>query len=117
MLSPSFARITPRAVRSTSIPPSEGLRIVGQRPRDCHTLLLSAGERRRKLVGLLLDADHLQQRKSTFPSILPGIRVAEIHGQHDVLHDGERRQQLEKLENNTNISPAPGGKLRFRKFV
>ena len=45
------------------------------------------------------------------------VRVAEIHGQHHVLQHGQRRQQLEELEDDAHAAAAPLGQLVLAQLV
>ena len=43
--------------------------------------------------------------------------MAEVHGQHQVLDGGERGQQLEELEDNADVAPAPFGQFPLAELV
>jgi len=90
-------------------------RVVGESPRNGGPLLLAAGERRRKFVRLFLNANALEQAKGLRQPVFFGIRAAEIHRQHDVFENGQRRQKLEELENDSDIFPPPRRQFAFRE--
>ncbi len=81
----------------------QDLRPGAQRPGDADALLLPAGELRRVLVGVLLQADAGQQLGD------PGVDLgaAQLAGQAqrhgDIVGDGLRRQQVEVLEDHPDL--------------
>src|SRR5438128_6778254 len=82
-------------------------RIVEECPRDCHPLLLAAGE----LVGELVlfsfqadDAEHLLD----FRLEVPQGAFGDPQREGDVLEDGKVRQQLEILEDHADLATQEG---------
>ncbi|EOD70532.1 6-pyruvoyl-tetrahydropterin synthase [Amycolatopsis vancoresmycina DSM 44592] len=79
-----------------------------QRPRDGDALLLATRKLRRVLVGLVGDADALQQLHRRLARF--GLRgLADLHRrEHDVLDDGLVREQVERLEHHADVGPQRG---------
>ena len=50
-------------------------------------------------------------------ALVGSIHVAEVHGQHDVLDTGEHGQELEELEDDADVAPAPLGHGTFAQVV
>ena len=82
-------------------------RIVGQCPGDGRPLLVPPGDRRRKLVGVSGNSHLVQQMVRPFIALIRGIHLAQIHRQHDILDDGECRQELKKLKDDSQIAASP----------
>src|SRR6266508_2797920 len=81
------------------------LRIHRQGAGDRDALLLAAGEPDRVLIGLLGDADLLQEGLRFLSR--GGLRhAADLHRrQHDVLGRGEVGEQVERLEDHPHVAP------------
>ena len=45
------------------------------------------------------------------------VDVAEVHGQHHVLEQRQRGQELEELEDDAQVAAAPGGQSAFAQLV
>src|SRR5512143_947015 len=76
--------------------------IVGERPGDRDALSLAPGEHRRQDVGLLRDADALQQlQRALAPLLARNARVKER--QLDVPRDRRLRQQVVVLEDEADL--------------
>src|SRR5690606_25018894 len=72
--------------------------LVDERPRDRDALLFAPGELRRIMVQAFRQSDFLEQpARGGFDPAL----AAEFQGHHDVLDRGERRNELEGLEDET----------------
>ena len=82
-------------------------RVVGQRPRDRHTLLLSAGNEDREFMGMLLQFDQPQQFHGAFPALAAPVQAAQVHRQHHVLQQAQHGQQLEGLVDHAHVPAAP----------
>ena len=92
-------------------------RVVGQGAGDGHALLLPARERGGEFVGLIDQLDPLQKLQGAGFPLAPRVRVAEIHGQHQVFQHGEGRQQLEELEDDAHPAAAPLRQLVLAQLV
>ena len=83
-------------------------RLGDERAGDRDALLLAAGELRRLVVAALGEADALDQRVDRRAS---GLRPAIASGSEDVLLRGQRRQQVEGLEDEADVAAAQAGEL------
>jgi len=79
-------------------------RIVGERAGDRHPLLLPAGELLRPETEPVAEPDALQQSTGALVGGVAG--AGEVARQLDVLGDGERRQQVEVLEDEAEAAGA-----------
>ncbi len=59
----------------------------------------------------------LQQLHGAFFTLAWGVNIAKIHGEHDVFHDGQHRQELEKLEDDAQLAAAPDSHLVFAEVM
>ena len=84
-------------------------RVVGQRTGDRDALLLPTGGARRQLACLIGHAHALEQAHGPLVSLARRPQPAEVHRQHHVLDHGQRRQQLEELEDDADRPAAPDG--------
>src|SRR5450830_1443013 len=78
-------------------------RIVSQRARDAHTLLLAAGDLCRIAVFQGGQADQLQQRLYLFCDLRLG-QTCQFQRQGDVVIHRVRRQQVEVLEDHADVA-------------
>ena len=86
-------------------------RIVGQRARDRHALLLAARELRRIVMAAIVQPHLVEQRLGAGG----GIGAArDLHRHLDVLERGQRRHQVEELEDEADLLAA---QARQRVFV
>jgi hypothetical protein len=86
-------------------------RVVHQRARDGHALLLAAGELRGQAVGLLGEPDARQQLAGAHDGLRARHALQHERDGH-VLGGGERGQQVEGLEDEAHVPAAEGGQLR-----
>jgi hypothetical protein len=84
---------------------------------DGHALLLAARRSRGQLVGVLGHLHLVQQRHGPAGPLAARVGVAEVHGQHDVLEDGQCGQQLEELEDHPHVLAAPDRHLPLAQGV
>ena len=68
-------------------------------PGQRHPLLLAAGELGRIVVAAVAEADALEQVRGA----LAGLLASELQRDLDVLPRGERRNQLERLEDESDL--------------
>src|SRR5579862_2227814 len=87
------------------------LRITGQRAGDRDTLLLTTRELRRQMIGLIAQADELQVMAGARKPLPLRPFAREVERQHRILERRQRRQQLEKLEDDADVSAAPDREL------
>ena len=86
-------------------------RVVRQRAGERHALLLAAGQLRRIVVGAPGQSDFFEQPLGARAD----VRCAgNLHRHGDVLVGGERRNQMEELEDEADLLPA---QLRQRVLV
>src|SRR5690606_6702183 len=71
----------------------------------------------RQVVQLVAQADEAEVSSGAFLALFATEHPREIHWQHRVLERGERRQELEELEDNADAAPAPGGELLLAQGV
>ena len=81
-------------------------RLVNQRPGACYALLLTAGELAGTMRETVLDTQLLDQVTKPVPVDL-GAR--QVGGQGDVLGRGERRDEVEGLEDEADVVTAQPG--------
>ena len=81
-------------------------RIGRQRPGDRHPLLLPSRDGGGQLLRLLGQTDALEQLERPRAPLVRRPQAAELHGQHDVVEQRDRRQQLEELEDDAD-RPSP----------
>ncbi len=81
--------------------------VVRQGAGDGRTLLLATGQGRRQLVGMLADADLVQQLLGAKLALVLRDDFDEIHRQQHVFENGQRRNQLEELEHDADVLAAP----------
>ena len=55
------------------------------------------------------DVDLLQKLQGTLALLARVISVCKIHGEHDVLENGQRWKEFKSLEDHANIGPTPAG--------
>src|SRR5437879_3002418 len=96
-------------------------RVVHQRPHDRDALLLAAGEAIGKALGPIREPDQFQEVAGSARAVLPRAGV-EFERQPEVFLDGQRRDQVEELEDETDVTPAeerarPLGECRHRRAV
>src|SRR3990172_620654 len=82
-------------------------RVVGQRAGDGNALLLTAGNRRRQLVGVLGQLNYLEQAHRALLPVAGRVHISEVHRQHHVLDERQGGQELEKLEDDAQLEAAP----------
>ncbi len=92
-------------------------RIICQRARDRDALLLSAGNRGRQFVRVVRHLHLFEQVQRAFAAFARFVNVAEIHRQHDVFGERQRRQELKELKDDPKVAPAPLCHLSFVEFV
>ncbi len=83
--------------------------VIGKRTGDGNTLLLASRNISWQLICMVLQLHQLEQLHSTLLADPPLIVTAEIHGQHDVLHQVEHGQQLKRLVDDAHVAPTPHG--------
>jgi hypothetical protein len=66
---------------------------------------------------VLGDVHLLQQVDSSLPALAARIDAAKVHRQHHVLHHRQGGEQLEELEDDADVPPAPAGQLVLAQFV
>ena len=86
-------------------------RVVGERPRDRHALLLAARELGRIVMAAFGQADLVEQRRRARAALR---HAGDLHRHEDVLERGQRRQQVEELEDEADAQAA---QPRERVFV
>ena len=86
-------------------------RIVGQRPRDGDALLLAAGQLRRIVMPAIVQADFVEQRLRARGRV---AAAGDLHRHLDVLDRGQRRHEVEELEDEADLLAA---QPRERVFV
>src|SRR2546430_944747 len=96
-------------------------RVVHQRPHDRDALLLAAGEAIGKASGPIREPDQFQEVAGSARAVLPRAGV-EFERQPEVFLDGQRRDQVEELEDEADVAPAeerafPLGECRHRRAV
>ena len=79
-------------------------RMVDQRARDGHALLLAAGERLRHLVALVIQADVVQERRHA-PLDRKRRRARDAHADGDVVEHGAVLEELVVLEHDADAAP------------
>ena len=85
--------------------------LVRQRARDRDALLLAAGELRRIVMAARAEADFRQQRVGPRARIR---RAGDLERHAHVLPRGERRQQVEELEDEADALAAEPREIVFR---
>jgi hypothetical protein len=80
--------------------------LVDQRPGAGHPLLLAAGELGRAMREPVRDAQLLHQ---VAEPVAVGLGPGQVSGQGDVLGRGQRRDQVEGLEDEADLVPAQPG--------
>ena len=80
----------------------------GEGPGDGDALLLAAGELARAVVEAVGEADGVDDRVE--PRLV-GLAAGEVQRQRDVLRGGERRHQVEGLEDEADAVAAQLGEL------
>ncbi len=60
------------------------------------------------------DSYTFKQSDSAFATLAKRNTLREVHRQHDVLGDRQRRQQLKKLKDKADVATAPEGEFVFR---
>ena len=80
----------------------DDLRLIDQRPRDSHALLLAAGELRRKMCQAVTHADAAQ----SLLRLLFMRDAVEILGEHDVFERVEIGNEVKLLEDETDFFSA-----------
>src|SRR5262245_47095367 len=83
---------------------------VHERAGDRNPLLFSAGKLNRVVVQTVFETDPLQQIRGTAARV---IFTADLRGHHHVFQSGQRRQQLEVLEDETDKLVADLSQLLF----
>ena len=78
-------------------------RIVGQRARERHALLLAARELRRVVMRAAGQPDFLEQRSARAPRVGD---AGDLHRHGDVLVRGQRRDEVEELEDEPDLLAA-----------
>src|SRR5207253_569500 len=96
-------------------------RVVHQRPHDRDALLLAAGAAIGKALGPIREPDQFQEVAGSARAVLPRAGV-EFERQPEVFLDGQRRDQVEELEDEADVTPAeeralPLGECRHRRAV
>ena len=88
----------------------QDVRVVCEGPRDRHSLLLAAGELRRKVVGSSGEPDRLEE---LVDSGAAGVAVESARGHRhlDVLPRGQRRDEVELLEDEPDRGPPQPGQI------
>ena len=81
-------------------------RIVGERAGDRDALLLPAGQLRRIVVRAIGQADLLQQLPRAGGGVAP---AGNLHRHQHVLERGQRRHQVEELEDEPDLLAAQTG--------
>ena len=101
---------------STSSPPSESRApvgssarthggLVGQRPGDGEPLALTTGQHAGRLLGLVADAEQVEQVARPGLGRL-ALAAGDHRGHHHVLQDGHALEEVEELEHDADV-PAP----------
>ncbi len=88
-------------------------RVVGQSAGDGRALLLTAGDLAGQLVSLVGQPDGIEQGHRPRLPFTPRQLLDQVHRQHDVLDQAERRQQLKELEDDAQMFATPDGQLVF----
>ncbi len=93
-------------------------RLIGERPGQGHTLLLTPRELGRIVVRSVAEADPLEKLTAPFPdgptvAISPGSQ--ELQGDHHVLQRRKRGQQVECLEDEAYVLCTKPGATVFGK--
>src|SRR5262252_4012275 len=83
-------------------------RLAGNRARDRHTLLLTAGQLARQVLRAMRHADALERRFDALPA-LGGLHAAIGERQLDVLEDREVANQVEALKDEADLAVAHPG--------
>lgn len=91
--------------------------IISQGARNGHALLLTARDVRGQFLGMLFQFDQLQQLHGTLPALARIVESAQVHGQGDILDQGQHGQQLKGLIDDPQVLPAPQGQRIFAQFV
>ena len=89
-------------------------RVIGQGAGDGGALLLPTRHGPRQLTGLAGQVDLFEQMQSALAAGRPGIQAVEFHRQDQVLQQRQGGQELEELEDDAEMAPAPA---RHRCFV
>ena len=76
-----------------------------QRTGDCHTLLLTAGQLARILVGLIGDLHLFKEVHRRFFGFFLGCLTNPDRSQRAVFQNGQVREQVEVLEAHANLGP------------
>ncbi len=82
-------------------------RVVAQSTRDRHALLFTAGQVQDAFVGVFLRQMHLLEQivDDFFLRLVEGL-AGSVHRKNDVFSDGKVRQQIETLENHSDVVAA-----------
>jgi hypothetical protein len=91
--------------------------VVRHGARDRGALLLPARHGRGQLAGVLEHPDLFEEELGAGAALAGRVQAAEVHRQHDVLDQRERRQELEELEDDPDVAAAPLGQLRLAERV
>ncbi len=83
----------------------DDLGLIDQRPRDGHPLLLAAGQLAHPPRRLALHPERLERRLGP-PPHLGRPHVDRVERQHDVVEDGQVRDQVELLEDEAELLAA-----------
>src|SRR6185503_11780312 len=86
------------------------LRIGDEGARDCHALLLAAGELRGVVFRAVGEPDQAQRRGDVLAPLAPGER-GECERQLHVLERGQHRHQVVELEHEADRGGAPVGEV------
>ena len=95
----------PRVERAGRLVGQDDPRVVHQRPRDRHALLLPAGELARLVVLASGQADRAQRLQRPLAALAAGV-VGVQQRQLDVLRRAGARQQVELLEDEPDLPVA-----------
>src|SRR6266540_532469 len=96
-----------RVQRRGRLVEQDELGVHGQRAGDRHALLLAAGQLRRHLVRLVLDADPGEQFVRPLLGLLPGLSADLDRPEADVVEHAHVGEQVELLEHHAHLGAEP----------
>ncbi len=105
-----------RVERAGRLVGQQQLRRVDQGPRDRDPLPLAAGQPRRVVVAVLVEAEPGEQLGGPRPRPPPG-RAGQLGGQQHVVGDGEVVEQVEELEDDADVAGAEPGERALAERV
>src|SRR5207237_4278797 len=89
------------------------VRVFGERPHDCHALLLTVAQALRQRMNAVTEAKRIEEMRRTLHRVRPSVARAVLDYYADVLKCSERLEEVEALVDEADLLPPDGSEVRL----